>query len=250
MTAEEYFGDWMRVIDRPELIRISTWIGKQNPAILCPPRPDIFKAFTLCSLRDCKVVFLGQDPYPQKGVATGVLFGNSKDTPEDKLSPSLDIIKEASVNYEIPHQELVFDNTLESWAKQGILMINSALTCRMNEIGSHVLNWRQFTARLLSNMSSNSSGIVYVLFGRQAQSFRQYIDDRYNDVIETEHPSYFARTQTKMPYSVFRDINRILKARYGMEIMWYKDYDNTNTNKNYYGKEENHGDDFFWPCSL
>lgn len=248
MTIEEYFGDWMRVIDKPELIRVSTWLSRQNPATLCPSHSNVFRAFTLCSLRDCKVVFLGQDPYPQKGVATGILFGNSKDTPEDKLSPSLDIIKEASVNYEVPHQELEFDNTLESWAKQGILMINSALTCKMNEVGSHALNWRQFIIKLLQNMSTRESGIIYVLFGRQAQSFKQYIDARYNDIIEIEHPSYFARTKTKMPYSVFTDINKILKAKYGTEIIWYKDFNNTN--KNSYEREETFSDDFFWPRPL
>lgn len=248
MTIEEYFGDWMRVIDKPELVRVSTWLSKQNPATLCPSHANVFKAFTLCSQRDCKVVFLGQDPYPQKGVATGILFGNSKDTPEDKLSPSLEVIKEASVNYEIPHQELEFDNTLESWAKQGILMINSALTCKMNDVGSHTLNWRQFIIKLLRNMSIRESGIIYVLFGRQAQSFKSYIDAKYNDIIEIEHPSYFARTKTKMPYSIFTDINKILKARYGTEITWYKDYNNIN--KNNYEQEENFSDDFFWPCPL
>lgn len=248
MTIEEYFGDWMRVIDKPELVRVSTWLSRQNPATLCPSHSNVFRAFTLCSLRDCKVVFLGQDPYPQKGVATGILFGNSKDTPEDKLSPSLDVIKEASVNYEIPHQELEFDNTLESWAKQGILMINSALTCKMNEVGSHTLNWRQFIIKLLQNMSTRESGIIYVLFGRQAQSFKQYIDARYNDIIETEHPSYFARTKTKMPYNVFTDINKTLKERYGTKIIWYKDFNNTN--KNSYEKEETFSDDFFWPRPL
>lgn len=95
MTIEEYFGDWMRVIDKPELMRVTNWLGKQNPATLCPSMANVFKAFTMCSFRDCKVVFLGQDPYPQKGVATGILFGNGEDTPEDKLSPSLDVIKEA-----------------------------------------------------------------------------------------------------------------------------------------------------------
>lgn len=247
MTIEEYFGDWMRVIDKPELLRVSAWLSKQNPATLCPSHNNVFRAFTLCSLRDCKVVFLGQDPYPQKGVATGILFGNSKDTSEDKLSPSLDVIKEASVNYEIPHQELEFDNTLESWAKQGILMINSALTCKINEVGSHALNWRQFIIKLLQNMSAKKSGIIYVLFGRQAQSFKQYIDTRYNDIIEIEHPSYFARTKTKMPYSIFTDINKILKEKYGTEIIWYKDY---NTKRKSYEQEETFSDDFFWPCAL
>lgn len=247
MTIEEYFGDWLRVIDRPELIRVSTWLGKQNPATLCPSHANVFRAFTLCSFRDCKVVFLGQDPYPQKGVATGILFGNSADTPEDKLSPSLDVIKEAAINYEVPHQELVFDNTLESWAKQGILMINSALTCKMNDTGSHALNWRQFIIKLLKNMSANSTGIVYVLFGRQAQSFKQYINASCNDIIEIEHPSYFARTKKKMPYSVFTDINKLLIGKYGTGITWYHDYNNSNNNSY---EQETFSDDFFWPCPL
>ena len=247
MTIEEYFGDWMKVIDRQELIRVSSWLSKQNPSTLCPSHADVFKAFTLCSLNDCKVIFLGQDPYPQKGVATGILFGNKADTPEDKISPSLDVIKEACINYEIPHQELVFDNTLESWAKQGILMLNSALTCTVNNIGSHTLNWRQFIVKLLKNMSIREYGIIYVLFGRQAQSFKQYIDAEHNNIIEVEHPSYFARTKTKMPYYTFTIINKLLKDRYGTNIEWYQEYNNLNNNN--YGKELFSGD-FFWPCAL
>lgn len=204
----------------------------------------MFRAFTLCSLKDCRIVFLGQDPYPQKGIATGILFGNKVDTSEDKLSPSLEVIKEAAVNYEIPHYELRFDNTLESWAKQGILMINSALTCVVNKTGSHTLNWRPFISKLIKNISKER-GIIFVLFGRQAQSFKSYIDESCNAIIEVEHPSYFARTNTKMPYSVFTDINKLLKNQYNTEIVWYND----NSNNNNYG-EEIKCDDFFWPSSL
>lgn len=137
MTAGEYFGDWMEVIDGPELRRVVTWMSKLDKSILCPSSQNVFKAFQACSLKDCKAVFLGQDPYPQQGVATGILFGNSKDTPEEKLSPSLQIVKEAAINYEIPHNLIEFDNTLESWAKQGILMINTAFTCEVGRVGSH-----------------------------------------------------------------------------------------------------------------
>lgn len=118
MKASEYFGDWMDVIDTAELRKILSWISTIDKTTLCPSSPNIFKAFRACPLKDCKVVFLGQDPYPQQGVATGILFGNSKDTPEDKLSPSLQVVKEAAINYEIPHNRIDFDNTLESWAKQ------------------------------------------------------------------------------------------------------------------------------------
>lgn len=118
MKASEYFGDWMDVIDTVELRKILSWISIIDKTTLCPSSPNIFKAFRACPLKDCKVVFLGQDPYPQQGVATGILFGNSKDTPEDKLSPSLQVVKEAAINYEIPHNRIDFDNTLESWAAE------------------------------------------------------------------------------------------------------------------------------------
>lgn len=148
MKASEYFGDWMDVIDTAELRKILSWISTIDKTTLCPSSPNIFKAFRSCPLKDCKVVFLGQDPYPQQGVATGILFGNSKDTPEDKLSPSLQVVKEAAINYEIPHNRIDFDNTLESWAKQGILMINTAFTCEVGRVGYHFDIWKPFAEQL------------------------------------------------------------------------------------------------------
>ena len=88
MTIDEYFGDWMTVLDRVETSKIMGWLKTLNPNTLCPTLLNIFRAFKLCTYKDCKVIFIGQDPYPQKGVATGILFGNNKETPEDKLSPS------------------------------------------------------------------------------------------------------------------------------------------------------------------
>ena len=107
MTANEYFGDWIDVIDKEELRKVVTWVNKANSADLCPSPKNIFRAFRACSFKDCKVVFLGQDPY----------------------------LKEAAINYEIPHNLIEFDNTLESWAEQGILMINTALTCEVGRLG-------------------------------------------------------------------------------------------------------------------
>lgn len=247
MTAEEYFGRWMRVLDMQEMAKVLNALGKVNSDRLCPEYSNIFKAFELCKYDDCKVVFLGQDPYPQKGVATGVLFGNKPDTKE--LSPSLEIIKEGCINYEIPHGPIEFDITLESWAKQGILMINSALTCEVGKVNSHVNLWRPFIAKLLKNLSEHETGMIYVLFGSQAKTFKPYINKNYNDIIEVEHPAYFARTGQIMPYSVFTDVNKLLKGRYNTTIEWYRELNNINTDDNE-RKETTDGDDFFWPCSL
>lgn len=225
MTLEEYFGRWMRVIDKRELESVLSKLGpeyKRKP--ICPAQSNVFKAFEVCPYDKLKVVMLGQDPYPQEGVATGILFGNKEGTRDEDLSPSLQIIKEAAINFEIPHNCIIFDPTLESWAKQGILMINSALTVEMNKIDSHVMLWRPFIASLLKKLSENETGIIYVLFGKQAQTFKPYINKQFNTVLEENHPAYFARTGEAMPHTVFEQISKLTKGMYGMPITWYQGY--------------------------
>lgn len=228
MNPKEYFGDWTRVIDFQEFKRVTEWLDKQNPTTICPSPENIFRAFTLCSLRDCKAVFIGQAPYADlykgKRRATGILFSNDKDILENKISPSLQVIKEACINYELPHQELVFDNTLESWAKQGILMINSSLTCRLGEPNSHVIYWMSFINKLIINLSKYKTGITYVLFGTRARNLSRYIDKVNNSIMEIEHPAYFARTKTKMPYNLFKAIGKSIKDNYDTDIEWYQEY--------------------------
>ena len=225
MTLEEYFGRWMRVIDKGELESVLSKLEpeyKRKP--ICPAQSNVFKAFEVCPYDELKVVMLGQEPFPQKGVATGILFGNKEGTRDEDLSPSLQIIKEAAINFEIPHNCIIFDPTLESWAKQGILMINSALTVEMNKIGSHVMLWRPFIASLLKNLSENETGIIYVLFGKQAQTFKPYINKQLNTVLEENHPAYFARTGEAMPHTVFEQISKLTKGIYGIPITWYQEY--------------------------
>lgn len=221
MTFDEYFGRWSKVIDKVELYKILAILHRIKNNI-CPEYNNIFRAFNLCKYDDCKVVFIGQDPYPQRGVATGILFGNNK-TNNENLSPSLEVIKECVINFEIPHKIITFDNSLESWAKQGILMLNSALTCEVNKVGSHTNLWRPFITKLIKNLSCET-GLIYVLFGYNAKTLKPYIDENYNDIIEVEHPAYYARLNKTMPYNVFTDINKLLKNRYNTTIKWYNEY--------------------------
>ena len=111
MSFEEYFGGWVKVIDKKELNNVVGQVSLIRRDLLCPAYTNIFKAFNLCSYDSLKVVMIGQDPYPQEGVATGILFGNKEGT---ELSPSLKIVKEACINFEIPHNSVIFDPTLES----------------------------------------------------------------------------------------------------------------------------------------
>jgi uracil-DNA glycosylase len=216
MTLVDYFGDWLNVINIKELEKIISAINYiYKRKIIVPNYSDIFKAFTLCSLHDCKVVFLGQDPYPQKDIATGIAFGNKLGT--INLSPSLQVIKNSVLD---PYE--VFDETLESWGKQGILMLNSALTCEVNNVGSHIMLWRPFMVKLLQNMSSYDTGLVYVLLGSQAQTFEPYIG-KNNHILKHKHPTWYVRNNTPLPSSIFDEINKILINNYGTPIKWCAD---------------------------
>ena len=223
MTIEEYFGDWSNVIDLKEADRIIRKLSASK-YMICPSIKDIFKAFHLCSLYNLRCVIIGQDPYPQKGVATGLAFANSSDTPEKSLSPSLEILKESVIDYTIPHRSIIFDASLEKWEEQGVLLLNSALSCQQGRVGSHTLLWRPFITRFLTNLSKCSSGIVYILMGSVAQSFEPCIEKKFNHLVRIRHPSYYARTKTSMPSDVWKEVNQILIGQNGYGIEWYKEY--------------------------
>ena len=224
MTYEEYFGDWTKVIDYNELTKVLKKVNiEYNTKSIMPRYEDIFKAFTLCSLHDTKIIMVGQDPYPQRGVATGILFANYKDVSEEDLSPSLKIIKEAVIDFAVPHNIITFDNSLESWCKQGILMLNSALTVELNRVGSHAMLWRKFICSLLTNICKYETGLIFVLFGQQAQTFSPYINSRYNTIIKEKHPAWYARTGNKMPHSLFTTISNMCMDKYGIPIKWYEE---------------------------
>ena len=223
MTIQEYFGDWSKVVDLEEANRVIKKLSSSNH-IICPQLKNIFKAFNLCPFKELRVVIIGQDPYPQKGVATGIAFANSLDTQDNSYSPSLEILRESVIDYTIPHRTIIFDPSLEKWEEQGVLLLNSALTCEVGRVGSHYLLWRPFIISLLTNLSKCSSGIVYVLMGSQAQSLEPYINKQFNHVIHIRHPSYYARTKSRMPSDVWQKINNILIGQNGYGIEWYKEY--------------------------
>ena len=223
MTIQEYFGDWSKVVDLNEADRIMKKLSASK-TVICPQLKDIFKAFTLCPLNTLRVVVLSQDPYPQKGVATGIAFANNPDTPESQYSPSLEVLRESVIDYTIPHRTINFAPDLEKWEEQGVLLLNSALSCEMGRVGSHILLWRPFITSFLTNLSKCSTGIVYVLMGSQAQALEPYINKSFNYVIRIRHPSYYARTKTRMPSDIWKQINRILIDQNGYGIEWYKEY--------------------------
>ena len=231
MTINEYFGDWSKVIDLEETKKIMHALSKSK-AKICPLFQDIFKAFKICPLNDLKVVILGQDPYnnlhtvntSKVPVATGLAFANSSDTPEDCYSTSLEILKESVIDYTMPHGLINFDPSLEKWEAQGVLLLNTALSCELGKPGSHSLLWRPFTRSLLRNLSMYHSGIAYVLMGSNALSFEPYIRKECNSVFRIRHPSWYARNEHRMPSEIWREVNSYVLKQTGTEIEWYTTY--------------------------
>ena len=223
MTAEEYFNDWFKFINKQKLKSVLDSINTQYNNKQCEPAyNNIFKVFNITPYDKLKVVFLGQDPYPQKDIATGIAFANKKDCLE--LSPSLNVLKEAVIDFEIPHNYITFDPTLEEWSKQGILLLNASLTVERNKPNSHCLIWKSFTETFLDKLSLYNPGLIYVLWGKYAQSFKDCI---HNGIImEVHHPSYYARTHTKLPHSFFVELDKVIKEQYDEEILWYNELKN------------------------
>lgn len=220
MTIQEYFGDWSEVLDLKEADRIIRKLSASSHTV-CPPVRDIFKAFRMCPLSRLRVVILCQDPYPQKGVATGIALANCQGT--ERLSPSLEVLRESVIDYTIPHGRINFDSSLEKWEAQGVLMLNSALSCEAGKTGSHTLLWMPFIRTLLTRLSCYQTGIVYVLMGTVAQSFSPCINRQSNHVIHIRHPSFYARTGSAMPSDIWREINTILIGQNGYGIEWYQE---------------------------
>lgn len=111
---------------------------------------------------------------------------------------------------------------MEEWAEQGVLLLNTALTCEVNKPGSHSLLWRPFICQLIKNICDYNTGIVWLLLGNSAQSFEPYIN-KHQYIIKAKHPSFYARTHEKLPYHIWHDINKILIRLNGYGITFYKE---------------------------
>ena len=220
---ERYFREWNRIIPKEEVAKVMWVLNKEySHKLISPEKHNVFRAFNLCPYDELKVVMVGQDPYPQKGVTTGLAFANTASQYlRGQMSPSLRVLRDALCS-KVTNQYF-FDVTLEKWAEQGILLLNSALTVEVNKIGSHTNMWRNFIGKLLRNLSTHNTGIVYVLWGRQAQNFKPYINKDTNYILEEFHPAYYAREDEFLSREIFDKIDQILKENNNFKIKWYEE---------------------------
>lgn len=150
-----------------------------------PSSKNIFNAFKYCPFNNIKVVIVGQDPYPQYKVADGLAFSTQqKETPK-----SLQIILK-----EVERTEKNFDfdsNSLKYWTEQGVLLLNTALTVKQNDPGSHSKLWQPFTHRIISYLCTRDEPIVWMLWGKHAKAYSKLINriKQKHLVLKSDHPA-------------------------------------------------------------
>ena len=152
-----------------------------------PKEENIFKCFQYFEIYQTKVVILGQDPYHGAKQATGLCFGTNSKPP-----PTLKNIA-AELNGDM--QVDLIDYTLESWAKQGILLLNCSLSVTQGKPSSHMKLWSEFTNLIIDELNKSSHSIIFVAWGAFAHDKLKNIDNKKHHLIISSHPS---------PLSVFK----------------------------------------------
>ena len=162
---------------------------KADGQVIYPPGSQIFRAFDLTPVSQVKVVILSQDPYHGPGQAHGLSFSVPAGVP---APPSLkNIFKEIETDLGV---QMSGQPNLESWARQGVLLLNAVLTVRGGQAASHSrIGWQEFTDAVIRYISDNCEGVVFMLWGNFARSKAELIDRSRHVVLEAAHPSPLAR---------------------------------------------------------
>lgn len=182
-----------------------------------PPGSQIFSAFNKTPFDKVKVVILGQDPYHGRGQAHGLCFSVPYGI---KAPPSLvNIFKEIHDDLGIP---VPAHGNLESWAEQGVFLLNATLTVREGQAGSHQnKGWEPFTDSVIRVLSDQSEGLVFLLWGRYAQAKEALIDkDRQHLVLKAAHPSPFSADSGFFGCKHFSRTNQFLESNGNTPIDW------------------------------
>lgn len=212
-------NDWDNVLKniydgeyfRPLLLKVQ---NEYKNKVIFPPKHEIFNAFRLTPFANVKVVIVGQDPYHGVGEAHGLSFSVRDGL---KLPPSLkNIYKELYDDLGVPIRT---SGDLSSWAKQGVLMLNSTLTVEKDNANSHSnIGWQQFTDDVIRLIDNNKRDVVFILWGNYARSKKALIKNNF--IIESSHPSPFSAYNGFFGSKPFSKCNNYLKSKGLEEIKW------------------------------
>jgi len=183
-----------------------------------PPEAQVFSAFDATALNDIRVVILGQDPYHGEGQAHGLCFSVLPDV--KKLPPSLkNMYKELAVDisgFIIPEH-----GYLQSWADQGVFLLNTVLTVEQGQAHSHKhLGWELFTDNVIAHINKHCEGVVFILWGAHAQKKGKDIDSARHHVLKGPHPSPLSAHRGFFGCKHFSQTNKLLQAQKDKPINW------------------------------
>jgi|SRR3989344_1696354 len=203
--AKSYFGELR------EKVRKAYLSGKVFPH----PR-SMFRAFDTCAPKEARAVILGQDPYHTPGVADGLAFSSF---PTNLVPPSLEnMYKEIEAEF-----SCVCPRTpdLTHWAKQGVLLLNTALTVAAGQANSHAdIGWHEFTDAVIHIVSRECEHVVFMLWGNNARQKRALIDASKHLILESPHPSPLSAHKGFFGNGHFKSANEYLEKYGRRKIDW------------------------------
>ena len=216
--------DWSHIVELQQqqsyFRTLSQFVERERlQHVVYPVHSDVYAALHLTSLESTRVVLLGQDPYHGAGQAHGLSFSVPNGV---ALPPSLrNIMKERQADVGIP---LSPQGNLSGWAKQGVLLLNSTLTVREGEAGSHRgQGWETFTDALLAAVNAKVHRVVFVLWGSTAQQKHALITGKHHVVLQAPHPSPLSAHRGFFGSSPFSQVNKALEEVGEIPIDWHND---------------------------
>ncbi len=214
---DSWYSQLKKEFDKDYWIELSHLTRKNYLSKTILPRPALlFNAFNSTPFEEIKVVIIGQDPYHGEGQANGLSFSVNNGI---KIPPSLlNIYKELQEDLKIP---IADSGNLQSWADQGVLMLNSILTVEKDKPNSHKgIGWEVFTERCIELVSSRLKNVVFILWGKQAQALSETIDNKKHLILMSVHPSPLSAHRGFFGSKPFSATNKYLKEKGRKPINW------------------------------
>ncbi|MBQ1533812.1 MAG: uracil-DNA glycosylase [Erysipelotrichaceae bacterium] len=214
-------NDWDEILgeefDKPYYQELRSFLdGEYRSRTIYPLPQYIYTALRLTPYKDVKVVILGQDPYHEPGQAHGLAFSVNKGI---EIPPSLvNIYKELQDDLacSIPNH-----GCLVEWAKQGVLLLNAVLTVQAHRANSHKgKGWEQLTDTIIQKVNEKEEPVVFILWGSNARSKKQFITNQKHLVLESVHPSPLSAYNGFFGSRPFSKTNRFLKENGIQPIDW------------------------------
>jgi uracil-DNA glycosylase len=214
---------WLNILkdefEKDHMIKLKQFLKQEKDAgyKIYPKGSDIFNAFKHTPFDKLKVVILGQDPYHGPGQAHGLSFSVQRGV---RIPPSLqNIYKELATD--IPGFKIPNHGDLTEWAQQGVLLLNATLTVREAEANAHQKSgWETFTDKVIKEISDRKEGVVFILWGRFAQSKARFIDTGKHTILAGVHPSPLSAHNGFFGSKPFSKTNAILQKEGKEPIDW------------------------------